>query len=86
MAVAGMHYDVMKQHGEPWAKLRGGRGVAGSKSGKQHWRPELIHMHPTCHMTTLQGHWETSRGTCFKSFSILALGKRPKWASAKLLH
>src|SRR5882724_10826299 len=34
-AVAGMRYDVMKQHSEPWAKLRGGRGVAGSKSGKQ---------------------------------------------------
>src|SRR5882724_5291544 len=28
-----MPYDVMKQHGEPWAKLRGGRGVTGSKNG-----------------------------------------------------
>ena len=34
-AVAGTPYDVMKQCGEPWAKLRGGRGVVGSKSGKQ---------------------------------------------------
>ena len=35
MAVAGTCYDVMKQCGEPWEKLRGGRGVAGRKSGKQ---------------------------------------------------
>ena len=34
-AVTGTRYDVMKQHGEPWAKLKGGRGVVGSKSGKQ---------------------------------------------------
>src|SRR5882724_4035934 len=39
MAVAGTRYDVMKQRGEPWAKLSGGRGVAGSKSGKQTLAP-----------------------------------------------
>ena len=31
--------NVMKQHGEPWTKLRGGRGVVGSKSGKQTLAP-----------------------------------------------
>ena len=38
-AVAGTRYDVMKQCGEPWAKLSGGRGVVGSKSGKQTLAP-----------------------------------------------
>src|SRR5882724_7285305 len=38
-AVAGTRYDVMKQRGEPWAKLSRGRGVAGSKNGKQTLAP-----------------------------------------------
>jgi len=37
-----MHYNVMKQHGEPWSKLKG-EGMAGSKRLTT-MVPELIHM------------------------------------------
>src|SRR5882724_6898035 len=32
-------HNVMKQCGEPWTKMRGRRGVVGSKSGKQTLAP-----------------------------------------------
>jgi len=61
MAVTGTHYNVMKQCSEPWAKLRGGRGVAGSKSGKQTLAPRTNTYASMCRVTALQVHQETSQ-------------------------
>ena len=54
MRYNGTYYNVMKQCGEPWTKLRGRRGVVGSKSGKQTLAPRtktyasnMSHDHPT---------------------------------------
>jgi len=66
-AVAGTRYDVMKQRGEPWAKLSGGRGVVEARVVHKLWCLELKHMYPTCHMTAPQVRRETSRATCYGS-------------------
>jgi len=64
-------YDVMKQHGEPWAKLRGGRGVVGSKSGKQTLAPRTNTYASNVSHDTLQGCQETSQGTCYTAHNVL---------------
>jgi len=45
---------------EPWAKLRGEGVWQEARVVNKLWHPELIHMHPTCHMTAPRCIGETS--------------------------